>query len=57
LARACRGGQKAEFTTGLALLLDVSDIAGAAEGRATVVGAALENFEINKFHRNTFLMS
>jgi hypothetical protein len=21
------------------------------------VGAALENFEINKFHRNTFLMS
>jgi len=22
-----------------------------------VLGAALENFEINKFHRNTFLMS
>ena len=37
LARACQGGQKAEFTTGLALLLDVSDIAGAAEGEATVV--------------------
>jgi hypothetical protein len=22
-----------------------------------LIGAALENFEINKFHRNTFLMS
>jgi hypothetical protein len=31
--------------------------AGIPAGQEFLLGAALENFEINKFHRNTFLMS